>query len=797
PTALSSVLYVDLIHENKPVQTLKLPLEAGVTWGDFKLSDSIPEGNYRIRAYTQWMRNAGEGFFFTKTLAIGNGTNNKVFVSSGFDFGTKADSLAISGVITFNDARGTPYANKQVATQLQFADKSRKLINGQTDSLGQLKINFRKPEGANTGMKIMATIEIDDKKKAVKYIAVDPSSQIFDVQFFPEGGQIVKGIPIKIAVKATNGSNGGEIVEGTISDKSGETTKFTTNSLGLGYFIFNALSSSPQKASITFKNGTRKEYILPKIEDSGYALMLKNNGVLQVYLSSNLLNKGNLSVVGQRNGNIYFVKEIPTNKQAINMTIPSQNLPSGVLQLTLFTAQGAVVCERFTFINHQHDKLDLKIDGLKASYTKRSQVELTLNAKQQGLPVNGSFSVSVTNTAVVSPDLENETNILTTFLLNADATNPIEKPNAYFGQLAQQDIDLLMLTSSWRHIPWHSVKERKNAVPKFNPEKTLTISGTLTDNNKPVPSGKVTLMKSTGGFEMLSATSDAEGKFKFDSLSFADSTKLLIQARTSGDKKNVKILIDRIPGQAITIKDRPISNFDIQGKLLDYIRQSDDYFRDQLTRIPKSKTTNLKEVEITAGPIRRDDYVRLHGKADQEFTSKELDSATFLSEVLMGEVRGNYRGYSIMLDGSWIEDKHELAHFFLATEPSSLERIEAISSPHLLALYKSKEFIFFITTKKNYMFNNIKYAPGLTTLTPKGFSISNFFYSPDYSTKTDNRPDFRPTVYWNPNVAIDEKGNLKINYFNTDLPGKYRVVIEGIGGNRGLARKEIYYEVTR
>ncbi|HQS04403.1 MAG TPA: TonB-dependent receptor, partial [Daejeonella sp.] len=78
-STLSRILYVELINDKDSIKkSLKIPLELGLTWGDFTLSDSLREGNYRIRAYTTWMRNFGEEYFFDKTITIGNSISNTV-----------------------------------------------------------------------------------------------------------------------------------------------------------------------------------------------------------------------------------------------------------------------------------------------------------------------------------------------------------------------------------------------------------------------------------------------------------------------------------------------------------------------------------------------------------------------------------------------------------------------------------------------------------------------------------------------------------------------------------------------
>ncbi|CAN5454087.1 hypothetical protein BH09BAC6_BH09BAC6_01150 [soil metagenome] len=79
PSKLSGVLHVDLINTNNKIdQSLKLQLNNGIAWGDFALPDSLPMGNYRVRAYTQWMRNTGDKYFFDQIIPVGAIKNSNV-----------------------------------------------------------------------------------------------------------------------------------------------------------------------------------------------------------------------------------------------------------------------------------------------------------------------------------------------------------------------------------------------------------------------------------------------------------------------------------------------------------------------------------------------------------------------------------------------------------------------------------------------------------------------------------------------------------------------------------------------
>ncbi|MEO6497490.1 MAG: hypothetical protein ABIN95_00690, partial [Mucilaginibacter sp.] len=70
-SALSGILNVELINDRDSIkQSIKIPLTSGLGWGDLNLADTLKEGNYRIRAYTNWMRNAGDEFIYSRRLSV-------------------------------------------------------------------------------------------------------------------------------------------------------------------------------------------------------------------------------------------------------------------------------------------------------------------------------------------------------------------------------------------------------------------------------------------------------------------------------------------------------------------------------------------------------------------------------------------------------------------------------------------------------------------------------------------------------------------------------------------------------
>ena len=77
-------------------------------------------------------------------------------------------------------------------------------------------------------------------------------------------------------------------------------------------------------------------------------------------------------------------------------------------------------------------------------------------------------------------------------------------------------------------------------------------------------------------------------------------------------------------------------------------------------------------------------------------------------------------------------------------------------------------------------------AQGIITYSPLGYSDSVEFYHPTYDTlekKDARRSDLRSTIYSNPALQLDEKGNAIIEYYTPDSTAPEDIIIEGIDEN--------------
>ena len=100
---------------------------------------------------------------------------------------------------------------------------------------------------------------------------------MFDFQFLPEGGHIVANTKNTIGFKVTDGTGKGISATGSIYDENNEEiTRFESNALGLGKFLFKPKSNKNYSAKIKLASGEVIEQKLPAIDNEGISIMMNN-----------------------------------------------------------------------------------------------------------------------------------------------------------------------------------------------------------------------------------------------------------------------------------------------------------------------------------------------------------------------------------------------------------------------------------------------------------------------------------------------------------------------------------------
>jgi len=842
-SAISNVLNVELInYHNTIIKAIKLSLNEGTGYGDFALPDTLAEGNYRIRAYTNWMRNSANEYFFDKTISIINAITPNAITHTTYSYKTVNGIEMVDAAITYTSQQGNLLIGKEVTYAI--GSNLKKSIRGKaiTDEKGQILVSFPNPTPGTSGTgEINTTIVLDNQKRARQSIGIKATDSKVDVQFFPESGSLINGITSKVAFKATGSDGLGANIKGAIvDDQDNEIATFNTNHLGMGNFMIKPIAGKSYKANITYADGSTGKINLPKAQDAGYVMAIDNqsdssNLKINISCAGYGAQAGAVTLVAQSGGEVYLQGNGRPGKNSFSAVIPKNKLPSGIVQFTLFTDSGEPINERLVFVQNP-DQLNINISAEKKIYAPRQHVKINLDIKDtENTSAQGSFSVAVLDESKIAVDENTENSILANLLLTSDIKGYVEQPNYYFTNTSAQtiaDLDILMLTQGYRRFEWKQLSDNNVPVIKYRPEKAIAIAGQIKKKGgKPVPNGKVTLMSNSNGFFATDTLTDTDGRFAFNG-DFPDSVRFTIKAVTADGDDNVDIVLDNnVPFVSLN-KNLADEQVNLYNGLEQYAAISRNKYNDDLKFHLGDHSILLKSVNVNAGvsAIRKERELMIKkatefssnlngkGSADQVVTADQLEGkgcATIydcLEGVLVGVIFDSTTGKPYLfnspvnpqtmvkwpmlfvIDGITTLDFSEVENQNI----DDISSIEVLRSGGKTAIYGSQGAggVMIITLKHGNGFIADSKSDA-SYMQPKGFYKSRQFYSPGYGHPqvVTQIPDLRSTIYWKPDVKPDNKGKASFDFFNADDKGTYRIVVEGIDYNGKLGRQVYRYKV--
>ncbi len=164
----SGILYVDIANDSsKIVKRFSMPVGTGLGWGNISLDEKeFNAGTYTIRAYTKWMRNFGDDYFFSKTFYVAGSCENGWLINRQATISTAVGVNEANVKMQFSDINKIPAANKALTLQVMTANKHLYKQKLQTDQSGLLDVNFKLPE-KSSNLVIVAENEQKDKKAVI------------------------------------------------------------------------------------------------------------------------------------------------------------------------------------------------------------------------------------------------------------------------------------------------------------------------------------------------------------------------------------------------------------------------------------------------------------------------------------------------------------------------------------------------------------------------------------------------------------------------------------------------------
>jgi hypothetical protein len=830
PSPLSKIVYVEVRNEKDSLmQTVKLPVKNSVAYGNIPLNmSSYKQGNYYVRAYTLWMLNFSDDYFFSKNITIGEAIDKQLNTNISYQHDQSDKNIKTTVKIQFRDLNKKPYVNKTVNWRVisNFDEFSKG--KGTTDQNGILNITVTSKGGEPITLgSIITDINIGEKEIASATFKLKQVISTADFQFFPEGGELISGIPNQVGFKALKSSGLGLDAKGIIiDDQNNEITTFTSSHAGMGSFFISPEMGKKYRAKVTFKDGTTKFFDMPKAAETGIALQVINSNVdiinLKILANEAYYNANkdkSFFVVALNNNVVYYAAKTSLKNQVILTKIDKKGFPSGVLQITLFNDKGEPISERLAFILH-NEALNLALKTDLPLYKPRQKVKMSFDAKSAGLPVTGDFSVAVIDEQKVPVDEASETTIQSSLLLTSDLKGYIEKPNYYFVKTDEKklaDLDKLMLTQGYRRFSYKEILAGRYPVVSYLPEEGMSITGTLRDRTgMPIKKGAMRLMVPGKPISSETLTSNM-GLFNFKNLMIPDSAQVVVSAKYNANAANLMIMLDGSPapggGKNVNIADE-VTNIDTV--LSAYLANSQKQYRFLRT---------LKTVEIKGAPVKKpshSDHSALSGlgMVPDHLLSADRFSAgcALLLDCLKAQATGlTFDNENFYVSRDYNQGGRTPVQVFLNGIPVDTRDINTVNATDLESveiflrdelgtvdrLYGTKG-VLVINTKKPPVGKKISKQElmdmlpknNIITFSPLGFAKEREFYSPKYLPGVSYpNNDLRTTIYWNPKVVTDEKGNFSFEFFNADGRGSYRAVVEGIDKNGNVGRAVLRYTV--
>lgn len=308
------------------------------------------------------------------------------------------------------------------------------------------------------------------------------------VRFYPEGGYLVKGVPCKVAFYATD--KAGMVVDAggaLLNQKKEVLDAVNTVREGRGVFQFTP-SDSAYYLRLADSKGRQHDFKLPEAEDEGVAMQLnvmKSDEVSALLYSTPALQKQLLGYTLMHDGRIYRADTVYA-APALELVFDRSEMPAGVNQLTVFTADGHIQSERLFFICPSSDDADsIRVTTPVAFPKPCGKIVLDIHAQP-----NAQLSLSAIDAATMVNGVEG--NAKTYMLLSSELKGYISDPGYYFEADDAQhrmDADLLMMVQGWRRYDWSMMagipkedeEEPRAATTSFLPPNSVGFSQPIED----------------------------------------------------------------------------------------------------------------------------------------------------------------------------------------------------------------------------------------------------------------------------------------------------------------------------
>ncbi|MFK8105415.1 MAG: carboxypeptidase regulatory-like domain-containing protein [Saprospiraceae bacterium] len=543
---LSEIVYVELLSPKGTVITTNTQLALdGNAAGSFAISAKLASGRYKLKAYTNWMKNTET--LFEKDILVQKAVLPNLNRKLEFERKAYGPGAEVVANLNLTSLANAPVRYLPLDLTISLAGKVLATQTDTTDFSGEAALQFRLPEELEISDGLLTvSFDYQGQRESISR-SIPIVLQNIELKFFAEGGDLIMGQQNRIAFKAWNEFGKPSDVEGSIFDEKDQLiTNFSSYHQGMGSFDFLPKTSNHYYAKITKPKGIKERYSLPKILPAGLTLQVADTNSEGLVFKVQSSEKSTVHLVAQAGDRILFSKSLTVNART-EIEVPIADFPMGITRFTLFDAAQQARCERLVFLHPQRKlQVDLALD--KKQYLPREKLSLEISVKDEaGLPVQGNFSVSVADDKLLDFVDDKQANILASLLLESELKGVIEEPNFYFDATETKAVlalDFLMMTHGWRRFSWEKVQAGASlANVKFPLEQAIVCGKVVNDQLEPVANALVELNQPTQVVK-----TDAMGNFKLQQVDLSQESKS-VEVKADGyqlAKSNIRNFADTV-----------------------------------------------------------------------------------------------------------------------------------------------------------------------------------------------------------------------------------------------------------
>jgi hypothetical protein len=397
--------------------------------------------------------------------------------------------------------------------------------------------------------------------------------------------------------------------------------------------------------------------------------------------------------------------------------------------------------------------------------------------------------------------------IRTYLWLSSDLRGNIESPEYYFSANTpevKQALDNLMLVHGWRKFNWSTLLNTRDFafehVPEFDGH---VITGKIftPTNNAPLPDIKSYLSVPGYPIRFFVSGSDGDGIVRFDVRDYYGQGEIVLQADIT-DQRLFRIegnnpFSERFTGIALP-------PYNVSAATQSWLKQhnlgmqvQNTYAGEKLSRFEIPDVDTLAFYGVPYKKYWLDEFVR--------FTTMEEVLREYVPEVAVRRYGGEMHLWVfyfdqdrffnsdplILLDGVPVSNTEILAY-----DPLKVKKLEVIPEKYIVGEFTYEGVVSFTTYRGEL--DDFKLNPKAVKLDYEGLQMKREFFSPVYETpeQAGSRvPDFRNVLYWAPEIKTDKSGNARVNFFTSDVKGKYIAVIQGLDENGNAGSYTFSFEV--